>query len=79
MSSDDKIKILKAKKEKIESLDTRIAHNYGPIVEQLPSRRILDRKIAYTYILLTFYRRLMFAFIIIVTDYSPTTIMIMVL
>ena len=59
--------------------DQGVAMNFGPVIEQLPSRNILNRTVAYIFVGLNFYRRLLFPFIIVMTGTSSALSLIIAL
>lgn len=52
-------------KERIDEYDWGVAQNFGPLIEQFPTRVILNRKMAYIYVGVNFYRRLSLPMVII--------------
>ena len=65
--------------ERLNEYDEAVARNFGPLIEQFPSRVILNRKMAYIYVGLNFYRRLSLPMVIILVKDSSALSIIIVL
>ena len=62
--------------ERLKEYDQGVAKTFGPIIEQLPCRNILARRVAYVFVGASFYRRLLLPLVLIDSGFSSTLSMI---
>ena len=65
--------------ERINEYDNAVAMYYGSVIEKLPPRNILSRKVALLFVAVNFYRRLLFPIAIVLSQFTPIINILLVL